>query len=235
MMSVRDVMTTGVVTVGPDTPLREVARLMSEHRVSGLPVTDEAGTVLGVVSEADLLMKEQGPDAIHHRRMARVLGDSRATRAQLARLTARTAGQAMSAPAVTVAPWCRIVEAAQLMTDRRINRLPVVDDGGHLAGIVSRADLVRAYVRTDAQLARTIREEVLLHSLLLDPTTFQVEVTDGVASVAGSVERRSTAEMVAHAVSMVPGLLDARANVKWWRDDSRIQPAESSPEFPFGQ
>jgi CBS domain-containing protein len=232
MLSVRDVMTTPVITVTPTMPLREVARVLIDHRVSGVPVTDDSGAVVGVVSEADFLVKEQGLDAVRHRPLARVLGESAETRAQLARLTARTAAEAMSSPAITVGPWLRIAEAAQLMTQRRVNRLPVVDDRGLLVGIVTRADLVRAYVRTDDQLARTIRDEVLARNLLLDPTTFQVVVTDGVASVSGSVERRSTAEMIAHAVATVPGLVEARTDVSWWRDDSRNDHVVTDPVFP---
>ena len=232
MLTIRDVMTTETITVGPDTALREVARLMTEHRISGVPVTDDVGTVVGVVSEADFLMKEQGGGAIHHRRLARLLGESRTSRAQLARLGARSAGEAMTAPAITVGPWCRIAEAAQLMTERRINRLPVVDGDGSLVGIVSRADLVRAYLRTDEQLTRTIRDEVLRRNLLLDPGTFQVNVAEGVASVSGSVERRSTAEMIAHEVALVPGVLDAHTDVSWWRDDSRNDHIATDPVFP---
>jgi CBS domain-containing protein len=235
MMRVRDVMTSKVITVLPDTPLREVARLLAEHRISGLPVVDEAGTVVGVVSEADFLAKEQGADAIHHRPLAWLLGESRLTRAQLARLAARTAGEAMSAPAVTIEHWRRIAEAAQRMVKRGIDRLPVVDDNGSLAGIVSRADLVRAFVRTDAELESVIRREVLDDDLWLDSTEFIVDVTDGVASVAGATARHSTADMIARMVATVPGVLDVRTDVSWWFDDSRIRPSEPSPEFPFGE
>jgi CBS domain-containing protein len=235
MMNVRDVMTTDVITVRKSTPLREVAGLLVEHGISGVPVTDELGAVVGVVSEADFLMKEQGPDGIHHRRLARLLGESQMTQAKLARLAARTAGEAMTAPAVTIEPWRRIAHAAQRMTERGINRLPVVDDQGHLVGIVSRADLVRVFVRADNELAHTIRREVLERGLWLDPAHFRVDVTDGVASVSGSVDRRSTAEMIGHLVAMVPGVLDTRTDVSWSLDDSRMTPAESSPEFPFGQ
>jgi CBS domain-containing protein len=231
MMNVRDVMTTEVITVGPTTPLRDVARVLADNRISGLPVVDEAGSVLGVVSEADFLVKEQGIDGIRHRPLARLVGESRTTRARLARLAARTAGEAMSSPAITVAPWTRIAEAAQVMLERRINRLPVVEHGC-LVGIVTRADLIRAYVRTDAELARTIREEILWRTLMLDPATFTVQVEDGVAQVSGSVQRRSSAELIAHAVAMVPGVLNAHTNVSWWLDDSRNDAAPTDALFP---
>ena len=195
MLKVRDVMARSVVTADPGTPLKDVAGLLVDRRISGVPVLDSHGTVVGVVSEADLLVKEQGPDAIRHRRMARFFGDSSESRAQLAKLTAVTAGEAMTTPAVTIGSGRPISEAAALMTARKVNRLPVVDDG-RLVGIVTRADLVRAYVRSDHELTETIRDEVLLHILWLDPTSFNVTVTDGVASIKGHVQRKSTAEMI---------------------------------------
>ena len=232
MMTVREAMTESVVSARPEMPLKDVARLLVEHRISGVPVVDEAGAVLGVVSEADFLMKEQGADAIPHRALARFRGESRASRAQLAKVDAVTAREAMTAPAVTIAPGQRISETAALMTARGLNRLPVVE-GGRLVGIVTRADLVRAYVRSDDELARTIREDVLLRILWLDPVLFAVEVKDGVASIGGRVERRSTAEMVENAVRMVPGIVDVSAAVEWSLDDRQLEPVSIDAVFPF--
>ena len=233
MMKVRDVMTHSVLSVRREAPLKEVALVLVDHRISGVPVVDVDGAVLGVVSEADLLMKERGADAVRHRPLARFLGESRESRSQLAKLAAVTAGEAMTAPAVTIESGRRISEAAALMIARRVNRLPVVDDG-RLVGIVTRADLVRAYVRSDDELARTIRDDVLLRILWLDPSMFTVVVTDGVASISGRVERRSTAEMVEQAVSMVPGIMDVHADVTWGLNDSRGEPSSVDPVFPFG-
>lgn len=233
MMTVGSVMTSPVVSVGPDVPLKEVALLLIDNRISGVPVVDPAGAVLGVVSEADFLVKEQGADAIPHRPLARFFGESRRSQAQLAKLAAVTAADAMTAPAVTIDSRRRISEAAALMTARRMNRLPVVDDG-QLVGIVTRADLVRAYVRSDDDLARTIRDEVLLRVLWLDPALFAVDVADGVASVSGAVPRRSTAEMIEHLVAMVPGIVDVHADVSWATDDSHVKPSSLDAVFPFG-
>jgi CBS-domain-containing membrane protein len=233
MMTVHDVMTGSVVSVRRGTPLKEVAQLLVEHRISGVPVVDVDGAVLGVVSEADFLMKEQGPEAVRHRRLARILGESRDTRAQLTKLGAVTAAGAMTAPAVTIAPGRSIHEAAAVMIARRVNRLPVVD-GGRLVGIVTRADLVRAYARSDDELAGTIRDDVLLRTLWLDPAVFTITVTDGVASISGRVERRSTAEMVERTVRLVPGIVGVHADVGWSFDDSRLEPASADPVFPFG-
>jgi CBS domain-containing protein len=233
MMTVQDVMTTTVVTVRPDTPLKEVARLLVDRGISGVPVVADDGTVLGVVSEADFLVKEQGTEAVRHRPLARILGESRESRAQLAKLGAVTAGDAMTSPAITIGPNARIAEAAATMTARRINRLPVVDEG-RLVGLVSRADLVRAYVRTDVELEQAVREDVLTRMLWLDPASFTIDVDEGVVTIIGSVERRSLADMVDHAVRMVPGVVDVHVAVTWSFDDSHVQPASVDPAFPFG-
>jgi CBS-domain-containing membrane protein len=232
-MTVRDVMTRSVVSVHPTTPIKEVAQLLIDNGISGVPVVDVTGPVLGVVSEADLLIKEQGADAIRHRPLARFRGESAESRAQLIKLGAVTAADAMTAPAITITPARSIHDAAAIMTNRNVNRLPVVDDG-QLVGIVSRSDLVRAYVRSDDELAATIRQDVILRILWLDPTLFTVVVEDGLASIGGHVERRSTAEMIERAVRMVPGIVDVHASVGWSTDDGRLEPVAYDPVFPFG-
>lgn len=233
MLIVRDVMTRSVLSVRPQTSLKGVAQLLIEHRISGVPVVGEDGDVLGVVSEADLLVKEQGAEAIRHRPLAALFGESRRSREQIAKVAAVTAGEAMTAPAITIASSRRIHEAAAIMTARRVNRLPVVDDG-ILVGILSRADLVRAYVRSDDELAATIRDDVIFKILWLDPASFTVTVRDGVAAISGHVERRSTAEMIEHAVRMVPGIIDVRVEVSWAVDDRTLEPVGIDPVFPFG-
>jgi CBS domain-containing protein len=231
MIYVRDVMTRSVRSVRPDAPLREVAQLLIDERISGVPVADDEGRVLGVVSEADFLIKERGPAAIRHRRFERLLGEAESSRAELAKLGATTAGEAMTSPAVTIGPGRQIAEAARLMSARGINRLPVVDTS-RLVGIVTRADLLRAYVRPDHELERTIREDVLLRMLWLDPAGFDVTVKNGVATIVGRVDRRSMSEMIDDTVRMVPGLIDVRTDIAWATDDRRLEPAVADPVFP---
>src|SRR5262245_12456400 len=115
MMTVRDLMTTEVWSVSPSTPLKEAAELLVRHGVSGVPVVDPGGAVLGVLSEGDFVVKEQGPDAVRENRLARILGTSQETRNQLAKLHATTAGEAMTAPPITTEPSRPVSEAARLM------------------------------------------------------------------------------------------------------------------------
>lgn len=232
MITVRDVMSQSVISVHPETPLKEVAQLLVDCKISGLPVVDEDGAVLGIVSEADFLIKEQGIEAVRRRRLARIIGESRESRSQLAKIGALTAGEAMTAPAVTISAGSRIAQAAAAMTTHGVKRLPVLEHG-RLVGIVTRADLVRAFVRSDEELARTIREDVLLRILWLDPVLFNVTVKDGSASIVGHVERRSTAESIQEVVGMVPGIMTLQADVSWAIDDSRVETPTVESYFPF--
>lgn len=234
MATVRDVMTTSVLAVHPETTLKEVARLLVEHRISGLPVVDDAGRVVGLVSEADLLVKEQDPGAYAPGPLDRIFGESEDLRLLRSKVEARTAGDAMTAPAITIEASRSLHQAAGIMIERRVNRLPVLEDG-RLVGIVTRADLVRAFVRSDDQLEQTIRQDVLLKTLWIDPAQFEVAVRDGVATIRGAVDRRSTAGMIARSVDMVPGIVGVNAEIAWNVDDRDIEapaPDYLSPKGP---
>ena len=233
MLTVRDAMTQHVLTVDEAAPLKDVARVMLDAGVSGLPVVDAAGALVGVVSEADFLVKGQGVDAIRHRRLERLLGESPSTRRDLGKLAARTAGEAMTSPALTIEPARSLQEAAAIMTARRVNRLPVVEDG-RLVGIITRADLVRAYLRTDEELVQTIRDDVLHRMLWLDPAAFEVEAHAGEVTIRGHVDRRSTARIVEETVAMVPGIVSVSADIRWALDDRRLEPASVDAVFPHG-
>lgn len=221
-MKVREAMTRTVVSVRPETPLKDVAALMVEHGISGVPVVDEQGVVLGVVSEADFIVKERGLEGIRHRPLARFLGREDEARAEIAKVQAATAGSAMSSPAITIGADRPVREAAAVMIERAINRLPVVEDG-RLVGIVTRADLVRAYVRADDELERVIRDEVLVRELWVDPADIEVHVERGVVRLRGTVDRRSTAELVARHVARVEGVVAVDSELGWRLDDSEIK------------
>ncbi len=225
MKTVRDVMTRPVVSVPPDMSIKEVARLLVERRISGLPVVGEDGSVVGVVTEGDLLVKEHDLGSLQRRPLARIFGESRDMRSLRAKAGARTAGEAMTAPPITIRADAPIHEAASVMIERKVNRLPVVEDD-KLVGIVARADVVRTLVRSDADLAHDIRREALWKALWIDPSTFEVQVDDGVATISGSVTRRSTAAIVERIVRSVPGIVDVVAHITWSVDDRDVAPSE---------
>jgi CBS domain-containing protein len=217
-MKVEDVMTTTVRKVGAGATLKEAAALMAELGVSGLPVVGADGVVIGVVSEGDILYKEAGavPKSRLLERIFLVPAPELA-----AKLTAATVGEAMTSPAVTIGPERPVAEAAALMVVQNVKRLPVVDDWRRLVGIVSRADLVRAFVRDDLDIAREIREDVLRRSLWIDPDCVEVTVARGEVQLAGEVETRIEAELVPQFVQRVPGVVSVLSKLRW-PDEQKI-------------
>jgi CBS domain-containing protein len=213
-MRIKDVMTTDVVTVKPTASLKEVASILAERGISGLPVVDEDGSLLGVVSEADILFKERGPAKERRGLFAWLLEPDSAQK-----LEARTAQEAMSAPARTITPERPVSEAAGRMLTEGINRLPVVDDAGKLLGIVTRADLVRAFVRSDADIAHEIREDVVLKTLWIAPESLTVSVENGNVRLGGQVETKNDAELVAAFVSRVPGTVSVDSHLTWLEEN----------------
>jgi CBS domain-containing protein len=212
---VEDVMRRDVVTVSPRAPLKDVARLLVEHGISGLPVVNAKLRVLGVVSEGDIVFKERGVAQPDGHAYNWLFGPDE--RAALKR-EARTAVEAMTTPAVTIEPQRSVAEAARLMVERSVNRLPVVS-GGKLVGIVTRADLVRAFARSDEEIEREIRDDVLLHTLWIHPRYVRIAVADGEVVLDGQVDTRTDAELVAAYVARVPGVVAVDDSRLGWRHD----------------
>jgi CBS domain-containing protein len=212
-MKIREIMSSEVVTVSTDTSLKEVAEVLAERRISGLPVVDGDGVVVGVVSEADILFKERGPST--RRGVFAWLLDRYGVEGQL-KLEARTAGEAMTSPALVIHPDRLVPEAAHIMLDRRVNRLPVVDGLGKLAGIVTRSDLVRAFARPDETIEQEIRDDVLRRTLWLrDPQGIGVSVDGGVVKLTGTVDNAMDAELVTVFTGKVPGVVDVESSLTW--------------------
>jgi len=179
---VSDVMTTAVVTVDRITPYQDIDRLLTRHRISGVPVLKMGREVVGVVSETDLLAAED-----ETRRQARMAGSMgrrwHLRRQQHMRLTADAL---MTSPAVTIGADATIPAAARLMNTHHIARLPVIDEKGQLIGIVSRRDLLSVFLRPDADIAHDARQ-VLDELPLADPMEVIAEVRHGVVTLTGSM------------------------------------------------
>jgi CBS domain-containing protein len=221
-------MSRDVVTVTPETPLKDVAARLAENRIAGVPVCDRAGRVLGVVSEADILWKEIGLSAERGGLIDWILN---AADRSNDRIAARTAGDAMTSPAVTVSPSTPVAAAAKLMLDKHVNRLPVVEDE-RLVGIIARADLVRAFQRSDEEIEREIREDVLLHTLWVAPEAIRLGVSGGQVTLAGQVENRTTAELIEAYVRRVPGVIGLRSELAWQLDDLARRAREGADRLP---
>jgi CBS domain-containing protein len=198
---VEDVMTTSVVTIDRITPYKEIARLLAEHRISGVPVLTMGRHVAGVVSEADLIAaRDQSQSAGR----PRWLGGRRQQHHAL------VASQLMTAPAITVHPEAPLATAARLMNTHHVQRLVVVDPAGKLIGIVSRRDLLSVFHRPDAEIAHQVRE-ILTEVLPGGPTGVQVAVHNGVVTLTGEAEPSTDSELIQVAVRLateVDGVVD---------------------------
>ena len=170
---VKDIMTADVAAVRPDAPYQEMTTLLRARRVSGLPVVDTEGIVIGVVSETDLLTRalDRRPGRRSHRKHV--------TTAEL------TARDLMTHPAVTTSPDEPVASVARLMSVRKLRRLPVVDAQGHLAGIICRSDVLSVFSRPDEEIRREITQDVILDGFFTDPARFTVTVKDGIVAMEG--------------------------------------------------
>jgi len=204
---VSDVMTHTVVAVGRDASFKEIVELMRQWRVSALPVLAGEGRVIGVVSEADLLPKEEFRDSDPDRfTQLRRLPD-------LAKAGALTAGELMSAPAVTVHADATLSEAARVMAQRQVKRLPVVNDEGLLEGVVSRGDVLKVFLRSDDDIAEEVRREIV--SALFPPPLppVGVDVSDGVVTLTGRVANTALVPVAARLARAVQGVVDVECHL----------------------
>ncbi|MCD6726249.1 MAG: CBS domain-containing protein [Solirubrobacteraceae bacterium] len=216
-MRVEEVMSHEVTTVGPDTSLKEAARLLAGRRVSGMPVVDGDGAVVGVISEADVLVKERAQPREHASMLARLL--QRPDPQEEEKLEARLVGEAMTSPAITIEPFWSVSAAAERMLDEEVNRLPVVSLDGRLLGIVTRADIVRAFARKDADIEREIREQLELQQALAgDRQPLDVRIAAGEVTLKGRVRRRMDAEALPQVIARVTGVVGVRSEIDWDED-----------------
>jgi CBS domain-containing protein len=206
--AVKDVMTTRVIWVKKDATFREMATALREYRVSAFPVIDDDRKVIGVVSEADMLTKEALDDEpgvisgiLHHRDQAKARGV--------------TAGDLMTAAVIAVRPEDTVEHAAKLMYDRRVKRLPVTDANGRLVGIISRADVLSVFDRTDEAIRAEILDEVPLGEYSEDPRTLDVTVKDGIVTLTGVPETSETGHEIVRRVRHIQGVVAVRDRLSY--------------------
>jgi CBS-domain-containing membrane protein len=219
MMKVRDIMTTDPVRVTGDTGLREAARLMVRHRVSGLPVVDGAGKLVGIVSEGDFIRQEASRERPH----GVSLLDALFGEGELEPVGAETVGEVMTRSVVTITPEASIGEAARVMGRRNVKRLPVVDLEGELVGIISRADVVGAFTKPDDIIEDEIREDVIRRLLFLDPEVVTIGVSDGVVTLEGELENRTEAHLLEELSRRIAGVVRVESRLGYKVDDRKLE------------
>lgn len=198
-MNIRDVMTTDPVTTTPDTNLKEAARLMVVHGISGLPVIDD-GKVVGVVTEGDYLRREADREQPYRLSLLEALfGDGEPT-------VVETVADVMTSTVHTIYPDATIGEAARIMAKRNIKRLPVIDENDELIGVISRADVVNAFTKPDEVIEDEVREDIVRRLLFLDPDELGVEVVDGVVTLSGTLENRTEAHLLEELTKRITGV-----------------------------
>ncbi|MEV7414534.1 CBS domain-containing protein [Streptomyces sp. NPDC089919] len=197
-LKVADLMTDEVVSASPASALKDVAKLLAQHDISGVPVLDDEDRVVGVVSQTDVL--------------ARAAPDPRTPLS--ARVPARppTAHEAMSAPAVTIRADESAADAARLMIRRSIGRLPVVDDEDRLVGIVTRRDLLRMFLRPDAEIRRRV-QDVLSDVAGVPGDAVGIHVVDGIVALDGTVPRTSQLSLLLRLVERLDGVVAVASRI----------------------
>ena len=222
---VRDVMTRSVVSVGEDAPFKEIVDALAVHRISAVPVVDASRKVVGIVSESDLLAK-----VVSGGGRTRPIREGHATRRGARRKAqAEIAGELMSAPVVTVHEDVSVVHAARKAALEHVRRLPVVDADGVLVGIATRSDLLRVFLRGDAEIRSHLVDAVLAHQFLLDVSAIEVTVLAGVVTLTGQVERRIVIAPLLDAVRATAGVVGVHDELTYRVDDT-FQPP---PRYPL--
>jgi CBS domain-containing protein len=214
-MLVKDLMTRHVAAVMPEASLKGAAAVLAQRHVSGVPVIDGNRVVIGVLSESDIVYREAGgsygAQFVHSLTLPKDQPDRKAQ--------ATTVRDAMSSPAITIGSKQPVDKAARTMVNKGVRRLPVVDADGQLVGIVTEADLVRAFIRSDEEVAREIRKDVFERRLWLDPASIDIHVHEGEVELSGQVETRADARLVPGFVEQVPGVLRVLSKLSWREDE----------------
>jgi CBS domain-containing protein len=221
-LTVGDVMTTPVVIAREDTPFKELVRIMALNRVSGVPiVSGDPPRLAGIVTEADLLRVEahrQPPRSL----LLELFIDRRRLEA-IERLAEDVrARDVMTRDVVTVGPDVTVQDAARRMLDRVVKRIPVVDEEGRVLGIVSRTDLLRPFLRSDRDIRRQVENDLILQTMWIDPGTVNVTVSHGVVRLSGTVDLKSSCDILEQLVRRVAGVVGVENELRYRNDDRKV-------------
>jgi CBS domain-containing protein len=214
---VEDVMSREVVTVPPSATFHQMIGLMRRYGVSALPVVGDDGALLGIVSEADLLLKETPPSP-----RRRWVPESGAATTRRRKADGVVAADVMSAPPISVGSRAPLAAAARLLQEHQIKRLVALDSDDHMVGIVSRRDLLAGFSRSDAEIRSDVIDGVIRRWLMADPADVRVNVDGGVVRLEGIVDRRTDAEILVHMVRGLDGVVEVESAVDYRWDDRDV-------------
>jgi CBS-domain-containing membrane protein len=218
--TVSDVMTTHVHVATPQASFKVLVRLIEENKVSAIPIVDQQGFPIGIVSEADLLLKERrvefdsGEDFLHPRKR----------RHERAKAEGTVASQLMTSPAITIPADTPLSEAAQVMQKKNIRRLVVVDQRGHITGIVSRSNLLQVFLRTDDELRGEITGALVPAVVLSSAERIRVDVRSNIVTLSGEVDRKSDAQILTRLTRELDGVVNVVDHLTYCWDDT-VPPA----------
>lgn len=214
--TVSDVMTSHVHVASPLAPFKVLVRLIEENRVSAIPIVDQHGVPLGIVSETDLLLKERRSelestsDLLHLKKR----------NIERTKAAGTLASEVMTAPAITVAFNTSLSAAARLMQEKNVRRLIVVDERGRIAGIVSRSDLLQVFLRTDDELRDEVVSTIIPAMLLATPEAIEVAVRWNVVTLTGDVDRKTDANILKRTVRELDGVVEVIDELRYQWDDT---------------
>ncbi|MCX2953639.1 CBS domain-containing protein [Lentzea sp. NEAU-D7] len=221
--TVASLMTREVITADVGSSFKELVQLLEENRISAVPVLD-GGYPVGVVSEADLMPKEEFRGGTED---APGMFAGRPAKHRWEQASGVTARDVMTSPVRSVAPGLSASAAARELAAAGVRRLFVMDSDGALVGVLSRRDLLKLFLREDDELRTAIRDEIFGRVLWVDPSTVDVEVTGGVVTLEGQLERQSEVEIAEHLVRALPGVVDVHNQLRCgWNDTAHPRQTE---------
>ncbi|WP_245959818.1 CBS domain-containing protein [Prauserella flavalba] len=209
-------MTRPVVTISGKTSFKDIVAVLAEHGIGSVPVVDAQDRPIGVVSEADLLAKEDRRGAPEPPSLFTELRRWR----RWNRARGRLAEDVMTRHVVTIGRDDTLGSAARRLAEGNLRRLYVVDGTGKLVGVVARRDVLSVFLQPDEELGKLVRREVLHRAMWLDPGTVTVHVKDGVVSLSGTLERRSEVDIAGNLTAAIPGVVDVRNDLRAKVDDT---------------
>lgn len=214
--TVSDVMTTGVHVATKQTPFRRLVELIEDNRISAIPIVDERGVPIGIVSESDLLLKERRREL----ETAQSLLHSRRRRQERAKAEGVVASEIMTTPPITVLSETTLPQAARQMQECNVRRLVVVDERGKITGIVSRSDLLQVFLRSDDELRDEVVSAIIPSVLLTSQEKIRVTVRWNVVTLSGDVDRKTDAEILKRAVRELDGVVEVIDDLRFEWDDT---------------